>query len=312
MKKISVIASCYNEETTVENVYKVISGLFENELKDYLYELIFVDDFSSDNTRDLIRKVCKNDPIHCKAIFNAANFGFSRNVFSAIQQGTDSDATFLFFADMQDPPELLPEFVKQWEEGKKVVIGRKLDSTEGWFITKLRKAYYNVIDLLAETKQISSFNGFGLYDKSFIEVLRQIGDIKPYLKSIVAEYATDYGTVFYHHRDSERKSSFSFYKNYDLAMEGITSSTKKLMRLSTFLGCGLGLISIIYAIYVIIRKLVNWNSFPVGMASLIVGVFLIGGVILFFIGVLGEYVMSINLKTTNKPRVVIGEKINYE
>ena len=312
MRKLSIVASCYNEEKTVKAVYDVITEMFKRELSNSDYELIFVYDFSTDKTREYIRELCEKDKQHCKAVFNAANFGFSRNIFSALQQGTDSDATFLFFADMQDPPELLPEFVKQWEEGQKVVIGRKLDSTEGHFITFLRKSYYKVIDILAETKQISNFNGFGLYDKSFIEILRNIGDLKPYFKTVVAEYATTYGTVFYHHRDSERSSSYSMYKNYDLAMEGITSSTKKLMRLATLLGVLLGCFSFIYAIYVAIRKIYFWDSYPVGTASLLVGVFLIGGFILFFIGVLGEYVMSINLKTMNKPRVVIGEKINYD
>lgn len=310
MKKISVVVPCYNEENSIAKLYQVVTGIFAERLSQYDYDLILVDDYSSDQTRTIIRELCSKDR-RVKAVFNAANFGFSRNVFNGLQEA-DGDAAFLVFGDLQDPPELLPEFVAQWEAGHTVVIGQKSASDESHVMNGLRRVYYKMIDILSDKPQIEEFNGFGLYDRKFIEVLRQIGDAEPYLKNVISEYAPGHATVEYHHRKSERgKSNFNFYRNYDFAMQGLTSSTKKLMRMATFIGAGLGIISAIYAISVLIRKLIYQDAFPAGMASIMVGVFLLGSIQLFFIGILGEYVLSINSKTTKKPRVVVGERINF-
>lgn len=311
-KKICVIVPCYNEEHSIAILYEKVKRIFENELSGYDYEIIFTDDYSKDDTRTIIRQLCLMDKKHVKAVFNAANFGFSRNVFSSLQIA-DGDAAFLIFGDLQDPPELLPQFVKKWEDGDRVVIGQKNGSDEHWFMNSMRKMYYAIIGMLSDKTQIKHFNGYGLYDKSFITILRQIQDTQPYLKQVVAEYATDYGVVLYKQNISKRgKSNFNFYRNYDFAMEGITSSTKKLMRLSTLSGILLGLASAVYAISVIIKKLMNWNSYPFGMASITVGIFFLGAMQLFFIGILGEYMLSINTKTLKRPRVVVDEKINFD
>lgn len=310
MKKISLVVPCYNEEKSIVEINNIISKLFSETLVDYDYELIYVDDYSTDETRNIIRESCSNNE-KVKAVFNMSNFGFSRNVFSALQQGT-GDATFLFFGDMQDPPELLPKFVKKWEAGSKVVIGQKTKSEENRVMFSLRKAYYGTIDKLAESKQIRQYTGFGLYDKRFIEAIKQIEDLQPYLKTVIAEYAPNYDVVTYEQKKSKRgKSNFNFYRNYDFAMEGITSSTKKLMRMATFAGATLGILSVVYGIYVFVRKLIDWSSYPMGMASMSVGIFLLGSIQLFFIGILGEYVLSINTKSMRKPRVIIDEKINF-
>ena len=310
MKLISVVIPCYNEEHSIQKMYDSIINIF-NCLKGYDYEIIFADDYSIDNTRNIIRTICEKDK-NAKAVFNMANFGFSRNIFSALQEAT-GDAVFLCFGDMQDPPELLPEFIKKWEQGSKVVIGKKVSSEENRFMSAMRNAYYNLIDLLSEKKQIRNFNGFGLYDKKFIGVLAQVTDIQPYLKNVISEYAPHYGVVEYNHHKSQRgKSNFSLYKNYDFAMEGITSSTKKIMRISTFVGVILGIVSIIYAISVVVRKILFWDTFPVGLASIMAGVFILGAMELFFIGILGEYLLSINIRTMKKPRVVVEERINMD
>lgn len=312
MKKINIIVPCYNEENSIIKLYETIKNIFFTQLKDYKYDIIFVDDYSKDSTRKLIEELCKEDREHVKGAFNASNFGFSRNVFSALQLA-DGDAAFLVFGDLQDPPDLLPEFVKQWERGYKVVIGQKKASKEKRIMTQMRHLYYNCIDVLSDRKQIRNFNGFGFYDRAFIDILRQIEDIQPFLKQVIAEYASDYAVVGYIQNNSERgKSNFNLYKNYDFAMEGITSSTKKLMRLSTFLGVLLGVFSGIYALSVIIKKLMYWDSYPFGMASLTCGVFMLGAMQLFFIGILGEYILNINAKTLRRPRTVIERKINFE
>lgn len=311
MKKISIVVPCYNEENSVRELYNVIEDIFRNSLKEYDHEIIFADDYSKDNTRAIISELCKADK-RVKAVFNMANFGFSRNVFSALQE-MQGDAVFLVFGDMQDPPEMLPEFVAKWEAGSKVVIGQKVKSDESAVMTFMRKRYYGLIRKLSDRPQIEEFNGYGLYDKQFIDILRDIDDIQPYLKNVVSEYAPDHDVVLYHHRKSERgKSNFNFYRNYDFAMEGITTSTKKLMRMATFIGCVMGVFSVIYSIYVFVSKLISWDTFPAGSASIMIGVYLMGSAQLFFIGILGEYMLSVNLRTMRKPRVVVDKRINFE
>lgn len=310
-KKISVLVPCYNEEKSIFDLYNIITEVFKKELINYNYEIIFVDDYSKDNTRNMIRELCVKDAKHVKAVFNAANFGLLRNIFSSFKLA-DGDAMFLVFGDLQDPPELLPQFVEQWEKGYKVIIGQKKGSNENRVMFAMRKLYYSIIDILSDNPQVRQYTGFGLYDKSFVNVLTQIEDMKPYLKQVIAEYAPDYKVILYTQNVSTRgKSNYNFYKNYDFAMEGITSSTKKLMRLSTFLGVFLGICSAIYAISVAVQKLMNWNSYPFGMASITVGIFFLGAMQLFFIGILGEYMLSVNLKTLRRPRVVIEEQINF-
>ena len=311
MKKISIVVPCYNEENTIRELYRTVSGMFApgGALERYAYELILADDYSRDRTREIIRALCAEDR-RVRAVFNLANFGFSRNVFSALQEA-EGDAVFLVFGDLQDPPELLPEFVARWESGAKVVIGQMEESDESALMNFMRAAYYRIIQQLSDRPQINEFNGFGLYDRKFIEIIRQIDDVQPYLKTVVAEYAPNYAVVRYHHRRSERRSNYNFYRNYDFAMQGLTSSTKKLMRVSTFLGLGLSVIGVVYALSVLIRKLIFWDNFPAGTASIMVGVFLFGAMELFFIGILGEYVLSVNTRTMHKPRVVVDERINF-
>ena len=247
-----------------------------------------------------------------KAVFNARNFGFTRNVFATLLYGT-GDATFMIFGDLQDPPELLPEMVNKWENGNKVVIGQRTKGNESHIMYGMRKLYYKIIGLLSNSPQIEHFNGFGLYDKSFIEVLKQLDDPMPYLKGIVSEFAMDLAIVHYEQAASLRgKSGSNFLKNYDVAMLGITSYTKILMRIATFVGAVLGMISVFLALFVFINKLLNWDAYPIGTASILIGVFFIGAVQLFFIGILGEYILSINTRSMRRPLVVVGEKINFE
>lgn len=311
MKKISVLVPCYNEEKTINELYDRITMIFQNGLNEYDYEIIFVDDYSKDSTRDKIRSLSLNDN-RVKAVFNAKNFGFHRNVFQSYQYAS-GDAAFMLFGDLQDPPEMLPEFVKKWEEGYKCIVGQKIDSKEGKVLTFFRKVYYKMINILAEQKQLEMVNGFGLYDREFLNVMEEIGDIAPFFKSVLNEYGMKLCLVPYHHQESKReKSNFNFLKNYDFAMHGLTSSTKMLMRLATFFSLFIGIICICLTIYVLVKKILFWDTFPLGSASIMVGVFFLGAVQLFFIGVLGEYILSINERVERKPRVVVSEKLNFE
>lgn len=311
MKTISVTIPCWSEEKSIRQMYDRLMRVFREQLPQYDYEIIFVDDYSPDNTRDEIRKLCQEDH-KVKGVFNARNFGFNRNVFATMQYGS-GDAIFMLFGDLQDPPEVLPQFVKEWEAGHKVVVGQKNKSDESKLMYSLRTVYYNLIGKLSDSKQIQHFNGFGLYDKAFVDVMRQIDDPNPYLKGLVAEFGMDIKIVQYEQAVSNRgKSGFNFMKYYDVAMLGITSYTKILMRVATFLGAGLGIASGIFAIFVLISKLLNWNVYPYGIATIIIGVFFIGAVQLFFMGILGEYVLSINTRSMKRPLVIVGEKINFD
>ena len=310
MKKISVVIPSYNEEKSVRLMYDRLNTVFRTHLPQYDYEMIFVDDYSTDGTRDAIRVLAGEDK-RVKAVFNARNFGFHRNVFSALTYGS-GDATFMLFGDLQDPPENLPEFVARWEGGAKVVIGQRRSSHEGFIMTGCRHLYYKLIDWFADTPQIARFTGYGLYDVEFIDVLREVGDIQPYFKTVVAEYGIGLEIVQYDQAQSSRgKSNFNFLRNYDFAMQGITSSTKLLMRMATFVAAFVGFVCLGLAVFVLIKKLIDWNAYPVGEASRTVGLFFLGSIQLFFIGILGEYILSINGRVVSKPRVVIGERLNF-
>lgn len=311
MKKISVVIPCWSEEKSVRLMYDRLKTVFDNQLSNYDYEIIFVDDHSPDGTWKEIENICKLDK-KVKGILNAKNFGFIRNVFFTLKQGT-GDATFMLFGDLQDPPELLPDFVKKWEEGYKVVIGQKVKSEESKVLYFWRSVYYKFIGSLSSTKQIQHFNGYGLYDRKFIDTMNDIDDPIPYLKGIVAEFSMNPYIIQYEQSESNRgRSGSNFFKNYDVAMIGITSYTKTLMRMATFIGGILGIFSLLFAIFIFINKLLNWNEYPVGTASIIIGIFFIGAVQLFFIGILGEYILSINTRVLKRPLVVIEKKLNFD
>ena len=309
-KTISVVIPSYNEERSVQEMYDRLTTVFQNELPSYDYEIIFVDDFSTDGTRAEVRRLAAQDS-QVKAVFNARNFGFHRNVFQALTYGS-GDATFMLFGDLQDPPENLPEFVRAWESGHQVVIGQRRSSDEGFVMRGLRLLYYGVIRWFSDTTQFQRFTGYGLYDREFASVLAEIDDTQPFFKAIVAEYGLNVGVVAYDQGKSARgKSNFNFMRNYDFAMQGITSSTKLLMRLATFVAAIIALICLGFAVFVMVNKIVNWDTYPAGEASTTVGIFFLGAVQLFFIGVLGEYILSINSRVTHKPRVVVGEWVNF-
>ena len=310
MKTISVVIPSYNEESSVNQMYERLTSVFHQQLPHYDYEIIFADDFSTDNTRALIRQLAQQDP-RVKAVFNARNFGFHRNVFQTLTYGS-GEATFLLFGDLQDPPENLPHMVKLWEEGHQVVVGQRRSSDEGFFMTQARKLYYKLIDWFADTQQIARFTGYGLYDRSFINIVEHIDDIQPFFKAVVAEYGLNLAILPYDQAQSSRgKSNFNFLKNYDFAMQGITTSTKLLMRLATFIASFLAILCFCFALFVLIHKLVNWNAYPAGQASIAVALFALGAVQLFFIGILGEYILNINGRMVRKPRIVVGELVNF-
>lgn len=312
MKKIiSIIVPCYNEENSIDELYERLVNVLENSLCQYDFEIIFADDYSKDNTRAKIRQLCRKD-IRVKAVFNAKNFGFHRNVFEGFKYAS-GDCAFLIFGDLQDPPEMLPNFMGKWEEGYKCIVGQRSKTEEGLFIRCCRKMYYFLINQLGEKKQVQYMNGFGVYDRCFIDAILQIEEVSPYFKAVISEYGMDLAVVQYEQSKGRRgKSNFNFWRNYDFAMYGLTTSTKLLMRVSTFMGIFIAFLCMLFSVFVFVRKIILWDAYPLGTASLTIGVFFLGSVQLFFIGVLGEYILNINERITKKPRVIIEEKINFK
>lgn len=309
MKLISVVVPCYNEENSVAELYERVKRIFETDLAGYDFELVFADDASGDGTRGIIEDICGRDK-RVSAVFNANNFGFHRNVYQTLTYAK-GDAAFLMFGDLQDPPELLPIFVREWENGHKCVLGQRTSSEEHSSMRMFRRLYYWVMDLLCSTKYIRMVNGYGLYDRAFLDVLPEIHETQPFLKAVIAEYGTRIAVIPYTQSKGKRKkSNFNFAKNYDFAMHGITSSSKLLMRIATLISLLIAVPSACFALFVTIRKLLFWNTYPFGTAALTVGVFLLGSIQLFFISIVGEYVLSANDRTIRKPRIVAEKTIN--
>ena len=310
MKKISVVVPCYNEQENVAAMANAVTSLFATDLKDYDYELIFIDNDSQDNTRAIIRNLCSGEN-KIKAIFNAKNFGQFNSPYYGMLQ-TDGDATVLLAADFQDPVELIPKFVKGWEEGYKIVIGIKKSSQENPIMYSLRSMYYKLIKKFSDVDQIEHFTGFGLYDREFIEVLRNLDDPTPFLRGIVAELGFRRKEIEYEQpKRRAGKTSNNFYSLYDAAMLSVTSYTKVGLRVATFIGGALAAICFIIGFVYLIMKLVYWDRFPAGSAPMLIGMMFLGGVQLFFIGFIGEYVLSINQRVMKRPLVVEEERINF-
>lgn len=311
MKKISILIPCYNEEENVGPMSKAIVNLFTTQLSNYDYELLFIDNHSTDKTRELLRGICSKNE-HIKAIFNAKNFGQFNSPYYGILQ-TTGDCTISMVCDFQDPIELIPQYIKEWENGYKIVIGIKKSSKENPIMYKLRSIYYKVIKKFSNVEQIEHFTGSGLYDRDFVEVLRNLKDPTPFLRGIVAELGYSRKEIPYEQPQRRAgKTHNNFYTLYDAAMLSFTSYTKMGLRLATFLGAGIGVGSLIVALVYLILKLIYWNRFDAGMAPIVIGMFFLGAVELFFLGFLGEYILSINQRVMNRPLVIEEERINFD
>lgn len=312
-KKISIVIPCYNEQDNVAAIAAAVKKQFDISelLGKYDYEILFMDNASKDETRERIRELAAEDR-HIKAIFNAKNFGQFNSPYYGMLQ-TDGDATMLMAADFQDPPELIEQYVAGWEEGYKIVIGIKAHSTDGNFIYALRCLYYKLIRKFSQVDQIEHFTGFGLYDKAFIEVLRKLDDPTPFLRGIVAELGFKRKEIPYDQpKRRAGKTSNNLYTLYDAAMLSFTSYTKVGLRLAVFAGAVCSLVSMVIALIYLIMKLVWWDRFPAGSAPMLIGMLFIGSVQTFFIGLLGEYVLSINQRVMKRPLVVEEERINFD
>ena len=310
MKKISVLIPCYNEAENVGPISRAVTEILEKELPQYDYELVFIDNDSTDGTRDIIRGLCADNP-RIKAILNARNFGQFNSPYYGMLQVT-GDCVIEMVSDFQDPVEMIPKYIREWEKGYKIVIGIKTSSKENRLMYWLRSCYYKTIKKLSDVEQIEHFTGSGLYDREFIEVLRNLDDPTPFLRGIVAELGYRRKEIPYEQpRRRAGKTHNNFYRLYDAAMLSVTSYTKAGLRLATIFGSICAVVSMLIALVYLVMKLIWWDRFPAGMAPMLIGMLFLGSVQLFFIGFLGEYIMSINQRVMKRPLVIEEERINF-
>ena len=308
MKKISIVTPCYNEEDNVKELYERIKAAMQG--LDYEYEHIFIDNASVDRTVELLRGMAAQDS-HVKVILNTRNFGHIRSPYHGLLQAT-GEAVIGMASDLQDPPERIPEFLKKWEQGYKIVVGVKTHSQESGLFYFMRTMYYRVLRNLSDIQLIDNFTGFGLYDRQVIEILRDFNDPYPYFRGLIADIGFEYARIeFTQPRRKRGISKNNFYTLYDMAMLGVTSYTKVPLRLATMMGFIFALFSFIIGLMYLVYKLVDWKNFSLGLAPVIIGLFFMGSVQLFFLGIVGEYLGSIYTLAVRRPLVIEKERINF-
>lgn len=309
MKSISVVTPCYNEQDNVQECVNVIKNVL-SQYKNYSYEHIFIDNASTDNTLDILKDIASEDE-HVKIIVNSRNFGHIRSPYYGLLQAK-GDAVILFVADLQDPAALLPEFIKKWEEGYQTVVGTKRSSEESSIMFSIRKFYYKTVNKLSNVNLIDNFTGFGLYDKEVINHLRSIDDPYPYFRGLIAEIGLRIHQIPYDQPVRVRGiTKNNFFTLYDIGMLGIISHSQVPLRIATMAGFLISFISILVAIIYFLLKIIFWNSFTLGLAPVVIGIFFFASVQLFFVGILGEYLGSVHLYSKKRPLVIEKERINF-
>lgn len=309
MKVISIAAATFNEAENVEEFIGRVLQVFEK-LPQYQLELLVIDNASSDGTQEILRRIAAIEP-RLKVICNSRNFGHIRSPYHGLLQTTGA-ASFVMASDLQDPPELIPQFLAKWEEGFKAVVAVKRQSEETPVFFFIRRAYYRLVHRLAEFPIIQNFTGFGLYDRVILDYCRQLGDPYPYFRGLISEIGLPIAEVpFVQPRRKRGLTKHNFYSLYDIAMLGITNHSKVPLRLATMMGLGMSFLSLLMALIYTIYKLIFWYNFPIGLAPIIIGLFLFSSVQLFFIGILGEYIGAIHTQVLHRPLVVEEERINF-
>jgi glycosyltransferase involved in cell wall biosynthesis len=302
---------CFNEEANIQDVYSAVKNLFQGELKNYLYEHVFIDNCSNDKTVEILKKIAQDDK-RVKIIVNIKNFGQNRSPYYGVLQ-CHGDAVIPLVADLQEPLSIIHKFVERWERGYKIVIGIKKSSAENKIMFGIRRVFYRLIESVSEIEHISNFTGFGLYDKEFIKLLKGIDDQNPYFRGLVSELGFERAEIEYTQaRRRKGKTKNNFFSLYEVAILGFVNHSKLLLRLSSFIGFIVASLSILIAIGYFIYKLFFWEEFTIGIAPLVIGLFFFSSVQLFFIGIIGEYVGAIYTQTKKRPLVIEKERINFD
>lgn len=311
MRFVSVVAGCYNEEGNVAELYERIVRTFEKELPEYTFEIILIDNASVDRTVDVLREIALKDK-RLKVIVNNRNFGHIRSPYYVVLQAK-GEAVIGMASDLEDPPELIPAFIRKWEEGHKIVLAQKSGSDEFGLFCLIRKLYYMLITRLSEAPLVKDATGFGIYDREVVENLRAVRDPYPYFRGLICDLGYKPYMVPFHKPARKRGiTKNNFYTLYDTAMLGITNHSKVPLRLAIFTGFAISALSFLVALGYLVYKLMYWNSFQLGTAPVVIGIFFFGAIQLFFVGVLGEYIGSIHTQVMNRPLVVEKERINFQ
>ncbi len=309
MKKISLFTPCFNEKDNILPLYEKVTEIMKS-IPQYDYEYIIIDNCSKDGTDKILREIAKKDK-RVKVIFNLKNFGPSRSGSYGFFQ-TTGDCSICFAADFQDPPEMIPEFIRRWEEGNKVVWGKKTSSDEKTSMFRIRKLYYKTIKKLSDNEQYENVTGFGLYDKEVMDYLREYSGPTPNFRNMISEFGYEVAFVEYHQPLRRAgKSSYSFFKYMNVAINDIVNTSRVPLRLGTYLGLIVAILSFIIAIFNVVLKLMYWNSYEAGMATLTCGIFFFSAVQIMYIGIVGEYVGEILGRMNKRPMVVERERLNF-
>ena len=311
MPLLTILTACYNEEGNVREVYEQVKAAMQT-LPGYDYEHLFIDNASKDGTVAILRELAAADK-RVKVIVNTRNFGHIRSPYYGFLQAR-GDAVLSCVADLQDPPEIIPQFVRKWEEGYKVVIGVKQGSRESWLMRRTRKFYYWLIgSLSSDVELVHNFTGFGLYDREVIEQFRGTDEQYPYFRGLVIEFGYERAEIPYMQPARSRGvTKNNFLSLYDMALLGITNHSKVPLRIATFTGFVISVLSLLVALGYLVAKLLYWNELQMGTAPLLIGIYFFGAVQLFFIGILGEYIGSIHTQVHKRPLVVEKERINFD
>ena len=307
---ISIVTPCFNEEANVEELYRRVKAAI-SDCNKYEFEFIFIDNHSEDKTVEKLKAFASSDPA-VKVIVNTRNFGHIRSPYHGILQSR-GEATIYLASDLQDPPEMIPEFIREWEQGYKLVMATKPHSEGSAVVHYMRKSYYRLLDGISDISVVNDSTGFGLYDKVVLDHLRALNEPYPFLRGLICELGYEIKTIpFTQPRRLRGLTKNNWYTLYDIAMLGIVSHSKLPLRIAAFLGFILGFLSLIVAIIYVGLKLLLWNSFPLGIAPIVIGVFFLLGIQLMFIGILGEYIASIHSYSQMRPLVIEKERINFD
>ena len=308
---LSIVSGAFNEEDNIEAFYHQVTEVLQRDLARYDYEIIVIDNASTDRTLEILRRLAAHDR-RLKVIVNNRNFGHIRSPYHALLQAR-GDVVQMIVSDLQDPPKLIPEMVQKWEQGYKIVLGQKNQSEESPLFFWVRKTYYALVSRLSEVHLTRNVTGFGLYDREVVEQLRKIGDPYPYFRGLICDLGYDQALIPYVQPTRKRGlSKNNFYTLWDMAMLGITNHSKIPLRLATFVGFAVGALSFLVALGYLIYKLLYWESFQLGTAPIVFGIFFIGAIQLFFLGIVGEYIGSIHTQVLKRPLVIERERINFD
>ncbi|MCX7054961.1 MAG: glycosyltransferase family 2 protein [Proteobacteria bacterium] len=311
MPLLSVVTGCYNERDNVVELYQRVCRVFAQSLPDIDFEMIFIDNASTDDTVDLLRDLAHRDR-RVKVIVNNRNFGAVRSGYHGLLQAR-GDAVIGMASDLQDPPEMIPQFVAKWQAGYKIVLAQKMTSEESPAFFLVRKTYYSVVSRLSDIELVANATGFGLYDRRVIEDIRQINDPYPYLRGLICDLGYERALIPFTQPTRKRGlTKNNLYSLWDVAMLGITNHSKVPLRLATFGGLGVAALSLLVACGYFVYKLLYWDSFQLGLAPLVIGIFFIGAVQLVFVGLLGEYIGAIHTQVLRRPPVIEKERINFD